>query len=1620
MSVNPRSGDAGSTPSPALSQDIAARMASAYVSTYRGPHADAPESVSVTVPVNLAVHKAVSPGLLAAHYRLGQQRPVGSTRVAVYTSDDAGGFGPALQIVTDQTALVMDSVTVLLHRFGVAYTAIMNPVMLAHRGPAGDLLDLRPAAEAADVRDGVQEAWIHVQLAPTVDTKAVANVAQALPTVLEDARQVALDTDALAATLDDLARQVDTDTGGRFPGQDRGDVAALLRWLGDGYFVLLGYQRCQVDDGRSSVDPSSRLGVLRSRRDVLQGLTKPGELLSLAQATIPSYLRYGAYPYIVVVREQSGHMAIEHRFVGLFSVAATNANVLEIPLISRRVREALALSQRDPNHPDQLLLDIIQTIPRSELFALSAQDLLDMVKDVVDLGSRRRTLLFLRVDSLAHFVSCLVYLPRDRYTTAVRLEMQDILVRELGGVSIEYTARVSESPWAVVHFTVRMPDDTRRQDIDTTADNKNRIQGLLTEAARTWADRLIGAVRAGSIDQASAEHYATAFNDFYKEAVQPSDAIEDIAIIEELQDDSITPVLIDLSDEGAAQLTLYLGGRSASLSDLLPILQSMGVVVLEERPFTVVRPDGLQVWIYQFKIVPHVSVPRPAPGPERDSTAERFADAVTAIWHGSAEVDRFNELVLRAGLTWQQVAVLRSYTKYLRQAGFLYSQAHIESVLNDNAHTTRSLIELFEALFYPAEQDEHAPKRGTAQAAAAAVAADIDALVSLDTDRVLRAFASMIQATLRTNYFVSQENSARQQNVLSFKLDAGLIDELPLPRPRFEIFVYSPRVEGVHLRFGHVARGGLRWSDRREDFRTEILGLVKAQAVKNAVIVPVGAKGGFVVKQPPLATGDEAADRETQRNEGVACYKLFISGLLDVTDNVDKTTGDIVPPADVVRRDGDDAYLVVAADKGTATFSDIANEVAHSYGFWLGDAFASGGSVGYDHKAMGITAKGAWESVKRHFREMGVDTQAEDFTVVGIGDMSGDVFGNGMLLSKHIRLLAAFDHRHIFIDPDPDATRSWDERKRLFDLPRSSWEDYDTSLISAGGGVFTREQKSISVSPQARAALGIDDSVEELTPPNLIKAILKAPADLLFNGGIGTYIKAETESDADVGDRANDPVRVNGNQVRAKVIGEGGNLGVTPLGRVEFDLAGGRINTDALDNSAGVDCSDHEVNIKILIDSLVTAGKVNPQDRADLLLSMTDEVGEMVLDDNKDQNDLMGTSRANAASLLSVHARMLKDFVSERGLNRELEALPSEKEIRRRAEAGIGLTSPELATLMAHVKLALKDDVLASDLPDQEAFASRLPWYFPIKLREAFSSEIRGHQLRREIVTTMLVNDVVDVSGITYTYRITEDVGVGPVDAVRSYAATNAIFGISKRWRRIRATADLGVSVAITDRMTLDLRRLVDRAGRWLLNYRPQPLAVGAETNRFAAKVEALTPRMSEWLRGDDKAIVNQHADELRSEGIPEDLAYVSAAGLYQYSLLDIIDIADIVEREPDEVADTYFALMDRLGTDGLLTAVSRLARDDRWHSLARLAIRDDVYGSLRALCFDVLAVGEPNESGEEKIAEWEMTNSSRVSRARRTLAEIYESDQHDLATLSVAARQIRSMTRTSGTGTSG
>jgi glutamate dehydrogenase len=1423
-----------------------------------------------------------------------------------------------------------------------------------------------------------------------------------------------------------------------------------------GNFRMLGYRQYEVSgEGEAEYSPrlkmvqDSGLGVLRSpemtdRRFRLHSddEEEAHQLLVFTQGQAPAMSLRAVFPFFVCIRtfDSDGTPSGEHRFLGIFTVTGLHANVLEVPVISGRVREAIKRAGYSiDSYSGQSMLEIIQSYPRTELFTIDTDTLFKTVSEVVAIGLSRELRLFLRGDPNGKFVSALVYLPRDRYRTGVRVEMQEILMHELGGSRIDYAARVTESVLAQVHFTIRIPDGwTDGNAPDLSEDARVRLQKLLSEATRSWEDRLADEVSRmePATHGSQANRYAGMFPPAYKEDFEPSHALRDLARIERLRPDGIDLALYRKADAptGRWQFSLYIAGPGVSLSHVLPVLRSMGVEVLDERPYPLVRNDGQQCWIYDFGLAVDSDVLRnsvtenlddevPA-GPlsalaeqegEDSDVVRRFTDTFVAAWHGLCEIDRFNELVLRAGVTWRQAAMLRAYARYLRQVAFPYSQPHIESVLLDHASTARVLVSLFEAVFDPVNHS-----RQRAEECADEIKAQLTEVVSLDADRILRAYLRLIKATLRTNYFVgvrpeidTKPDYTSYREVLSFKFDPREVPEIPKPRPRFEIFVYSPRVEGVHLRFGPVARGGLRWSDRREDFRTEILGLAKAQAVKNAVIVPVGAKGGFVVKNPPALTGDASADRDNQRAEGVACYRLFISGLLDLTDNLDQATRAVIPPGDVVRQDGDDTYLVVAADKGTASFSDIANEVADCYGFWLSDAFASGGSAGYDHKAMGITARGAWESVKRHFREMGVDTQSQDFTVVGIGDMSGDVFGNGMLLSEHIRLVAAFDHRHIFIDPDPDAAESFRERKRLYEQPRSSWADYDESLISEGGGVWERTVKSIPVSSQAREALGLDDDVSELSPPDLVKAILLAPVDLLWNGGIGTYVKASVESQSDVGDKANDAVRVNANKLRAKVVGEGGNLGFTQLGRIEFAMQGGKVNSDAVDNSAGVDCSDHEVNIKILLTALISNDELSADDRNDLLASMTDEVADLVLADNRAQNELLGTSRSNAGPMLSVHARQIKELVSDRGLDREIENLPDDEEIQRRLNDGHGLTSPEMAVLLAHVKLALKDDLMASDLPDNEIFASRLPAYFPKPLRERFTPAIRQHPLRRQITSTMLANMCIDNGGITFAFRLSEDVGASSTDAIRAYAAVVEIFRLNDLWNEIRSAQ---VSTRVSDGLILATRRLLDRGSRWLLANRPQPIAVGAEISRFTKAVQELRPKMPEWLQGSDASSLKSRAEEAARQGAPKELAVRTHGLLNEYCLLDIIEVADIADRDGEEVGELYYRLNAHLGIDKLLSAVSQLSRGDRWHALARLALRDDLYGSMRSLCMDVLLGGEPDESAEEKIHEWELSNASRLDRARSALNEIAESGTFDLATLSVAARQVRSMVMGVGT----
>ena len=1211
--------------------------------------------------------------------------------------------------------------------------------------------------------------------------------------------------------------------------------------------------------------------------------------LVLTQTSNGTALSREVPPFSVAVRilGQDGKIIRQHRFLGVLTPRALNAEITATPVLRQTVAAVLSsLGAAPDSYTGQRAMELLATYPRAELFWAPSELVLETMSGVLQLSSRRRLRAYLQPDPFGRFTSVLVYLPRDRYTTDARLAMQKVLMDTLRGTRIRYTARVGDSLLAAVHFTVTADPD---RPVTLDAVDQVELTKALRATIRTWEDRLVAAVVGGDdeLDTAAAlARYGEAFDQAYKEDYGVDDAVYDLRQLDALAGSDDLGLGFTTSEVHRAEnrrLKLYVTGSTVTLSRVLPVLQSLGAEVIDERPYEVRRSDGTPSRIYDFGLrFPQGLLPDAESLP---AARDRFARAFIATWNQQAEIDGFNTLVLVADLDWRLTAVLRAYAHYLRQIGTPYSQGYLEQVLMANPSITADLAALFTARFdpsfHPGRTESEVSEKRSAECdrLTAKITGALDDVTSLDADRMLRTYLSMITATQRTNAFRTDTDGNLRQ-AMSFKLDPHLIPGVPKPVPAHEIWVYSPRVEGVHLRFGAVARGGLRWSDRPEDFRTEILGLVKAQEVKNAVIVPVGAKGGFVLKKPPAQTGDAAADRDALAAEGVTCYRIFIAALLDLTDN--RVDGRVVAPEHVVRHDGEDSYLVVAADKGTATFSDIANGVAAEYGFWLGDAFASGGSVGYDHKAMGITARGAWESVKHHFREIGIDTQSQDFTCVGVGDMSGDVFGNGMLLSEHIRLVAAFDHRHVFIDPNPAAADGFAERRRLFDRPRSSWADYDSSLISEGGGVWPRTAKSIRISEQMRDALGIEPDIAALSPVELIRSVLLAPVDLLWNGGIGTYVKSSTETNSAAGDKANDAVRVNGDELRVKVVGEGGNLGITQLGRIEFARSGGRVNTDAIDNSAGVDTSDHEVNIKIALQPALAAGKLSDAGRDELLASMTDEVGQLVLADNTAQNRVLGVSRHHAVPMLSVHARLIDQLVSSGRLDRALEFLPTHAQIAARIAAGEPLTSPELSVLLAYVKSALSEAMLADDLPDQTAFASRIGEYFPRELRAAAAEgvvDIASHPLAREIVTTMTVNEVVNGAGITYAFRLQEEMAASYTDSIRAYAVTTTVFELREFWADV-AALDNVIPSATQDTLYLEARRLLDRAARWLLTHRPGPLDVAGEIDRYASAVKELTPKMPRLVRGIEHDNVRSDAARFIELGAPAEMAYRAAYSL--------------------------------------------------------------------------------------------------------------------------------------------
>jgi glutamate dehydrogenase len=1604
----------------------------------------APDELAAAGPERMAA-------VASAHAEFAATRPQGRALVHIREGGQAAldATSNVIDIVTDDMPFLVDSITMELTRHGVAARLVVHPQLLVRRDVAGVLREIDGAVDGGPSgHEQLAESWNHIEVGALADGEAEKITAD-LQRVLGDVRVAVEDYTRMRSKAlslaDDVLAPVGPDDGSA---GSPVEIAELLRWLANGHFTFLGYREYDLttDEGGMLMlraVPGTGLGILRHDR------TGPGSFATLppevraraldprrlivtkanSRSTVhrPSYLDYVAVKRI----SPAGEVVGEYRFLGLYTHAAFSESIRGIPVLRRKLAEVLELSgMAADSHDGKEVAEVLDFYPREEIFMASSADLAAVCVGVHRLRERRETRLFLRKDPYSRYVSALVYMPRDRYTTKARLLTQQVLQRAFAASQLDYSVLVGESPVARLHIVLRAERGAQLPDVDPA-----ELERSVASAVRSWDDDLADEAARQLSPQRARELLAQIGGDSipetYKTDVPASAAIGDFVKILELRESGHdiafdlwesedyvggVPIIEDEADGGQAavpdkrvwRLTIYRTSGPITLTDVLPRLQHMGVDVVDEHPYEfpgtqnggALTRAARSFWIYDFGLRRTGAADESAAASGLlERVREQVEGALSALWDGRIEDDGFNALVLDAQLTWRQIVMLRAYAKYLRQANITFSQAYIERVLRTNAPIARLLVRLFESRFDPAKKAGRAER---SEAIAEEIAGALDNVASLDEDRILRSFLVLITATLRTNYF---SRGAEPVPSLVFKLNAQLVPDLPAPRPQFEMFVYSPRFEAVHLRFAPVARGGLRWSDRREDFRTEILGLAKAQEVKNSVIVPSGAKGGFVCKQLP-----DASEREAQQAEVVACYRMFISAMLDVTDNLE--AGVVVPPVGVVRHDDDDPYLVVAADKGTATFSDTANEIAMSRGFWLGDAFASGGSEGYDHKKMGITARGAWESVRFHFRTLGVNVDTDDFTVVGIGDMSGDVFGNGMLLSRHIKLVAAFDHRHVFLDPNPDPLSSFTERKRLFGLPRSSWDDYDVSLISPGGGVYARSAKSIPVTPQVRAVLELPEGEPSMSPDALIAAMLAAPVDLLWNGGIGTYVKATNQSQADVGDRSNDAVRVDASQVRAKVVGEGGNLGLTQEARVEYALAGGLIDTDFIDNSGGVDTSDHEVNIKILLDRVVRDGDLTRGDRNALLHQMTGEVAEHVLEHNYLQNRTLAASKAQAPQMLHVHARYIRKLERDGKIRRRLDVLPGDREIAERRSAGIGLVAPEFAVLLAQTKISAAQEVLASGLPDDPFLRKVLVDYFPTPLRVKYAPRMGGHRLHREIITTAVINDMVDRSGTTFAFRLNEETGASVSEITMAWLVARAVFDMPGFWAQVEAL-DGSVDTSVQIMAALEGRKLTERAARWLLHSRRPPFDVQSTIDFFADGVLTVAANLPKLLAGRDLAGFEERREIYASRGVPVLLAERIAAMVPAYSAFDIVDIARGTGRSVEETAEVYFDLADRLQIARLRDMITALPRDDRWNTMARGAIRDDLYTAHAALARDVLTVTEP-ASPERRLAAWVQRNDSAVRRANQTLTEIWESNAFTVATLSVAVRAVRTLVTTS------
>ncbi len=1571
-------------------------------------------------------------GAAMAFYGFARVREPGRPKIRAYNPrfEDHGwkSHHTVVEIVNDDMPFLVDSVTAELNRRERAVHLVIHPILSVKRDANGALLELAAPGEAAEGAAG--ESCMHLEIDEETAPEALHEICADLARVLGDVRAAVEDWPAMQKRVADLVARLAA-VSLPLPPAELAEAKAFIAWIAGDHFTFLGYREYDFagegEGARMEVTPATGLGILRDnaqlifsgRRDMsalppdVQAFIRQPKLLTVNKSDRRSTVHRPTHLDVVTVKKftDGGEVSGERVFVGLFTSAAYNRIPRDIPLLRHKVAHVVERSGFASNsHDGKALLHILETYPRDDLFQIEEDELFEIAMGILHLQERQRIALFMRKDPFERFVSCLAYVARERYSTELRRRFGAILEEALNGTISEFEPELgTETALARVHFIVATtPGEVPNVRVA-------EIEAKLVEAARSWSDRLKAALVESKGEERGLKlmrRYGSAFPTDYRERFPAHTALLDIDKIEAvLAQGSVGMHLYRALEahDNEVRFKIYNARGAVALSDILPMLEDMGLRVLQEVPFLVEPQEADAVYLHDFGMVRSDGA-----AIDLDALRESFQDAFARIWSGAMEGDGFNRLVLAGGLAWRQVVVLRALCKYLRQTGIAFSQAYMEETLTENPTLARRVVELFLARFDPRRQTD-----AEVQCAALAkeIEQELDKVESLDEDRILRRFVNLVDAMVRTNYFQTGKDGAPKP-YLSFKFDSRKVDELPEPHPLFEIWVYAPRMEGIHLRAGRVARGGIRWSDRREDFRTEILGLMKTQTVKNTVIVPVGSKGGFVLKRPP-ADGR----REAILAEAIECYRTLMRGMLDLTDNIKQ--GKIIPPADVVRRDEDDAYLVVAADKGTATFSDIANAVSRDeYGFWLDDAFASGGSAGYDHKKMGITAKGAWELVKRHFREAGRDVQSEDFTVVGIGDMSGDVFGNGMLLSEHIRLLGAFNHLHIFVDPDPEPKASLAERRRLFELPRSSWGDYDAKLISKGGGVFERKAKSIRLTPEMRSVFALER--DALTPAELVQAMLKAPVDLLWFGGIGTYVKAAEESHAEVGDKTNDALRVDAEELSAKVIGEGANLGVTQRGRVAYALAGGRINTDAIDNSAGVSTSDHEVNLKILLGDVVSRGDMTMKQRDLLLHSVEDEVAAHVLEDNYQQPQTLSVAESEGAALLDDQVLLMRRLEHAGRLNRAIEFLPDDKALAARAAAGKSLVRPELATLMAYAKLDLYDRLLPSDLPDDPTLVEELVRYFPRPLREGHRAAILRHSLRREIIATTVTNDIVDRGGATFVSTLAEKTGMAAADIARAYTITRQAFGLATLWQGIEAL-DNKVAAALQTTMMVELRRTLERVTRWFLSHGRHPLDVDGFIAGYAPGIARLWARIDEILAPEDRVVFDGKVASYSAKGVPLELARPVAGLDFLVSGCDIVRVAQGEGKTGEgktgdgktgggkaveEVGRVYFALGVRFGFDWLRAAADSLAVDGHWQKLAVAAIIDDLYAHQSDLVTNVLngANGKDAAPAADAVAAWVEAHRPVVERAESVIADIKSAGQPDLAMLAVANRQLRQM----------